>query len=151
MTQINSIIRSKHKDEIDELFNRDYRPCDVLRHFESKGVHLSRGGLYRYYKSYFSFRKKMNSEVFDMLYASGNINLARALEKSLKVYRKSKPCKCRLCDVQSQDLRRKGNLYFHLVCGGYVSYCIAVHILNESKKNIPKSGHTKLSVSARSY
>ena len=151
MTRINSIITSKHKDEIDELFNRDYRPCDVLKHFESKGIHLSKGSLYRYYKSYFSYRKKMNSEVFDMLYASGNINLAKALEKSLKLFRKSKHCMCLMRDVKAEDLRRKGNLYFHIKCGNYVSYVIAVHILNEANKIKPKSGHSKLSVSARSF
>ena len=123
----------------------------MLRHFESKGIHLSKGAVYRYYNSYFSYRKKMNSEVFAMLYASGNINLAKALKKSLELHRKSKPCMCRLGDVQPQDLRRKGNLYFHLVCGGYVSYLIATHILNESRKNKPKSGHSKLSATARSF
>jgi hypothetical protein len=149
MPRVSSVLKSEYKELIDRLLNEYDKVSEVHRILKDKGVPISRSALYRYRNSHFLPRRQPLNQLFEVLYITGNSNLVRSLEKTLKVYRTHKKC---LCDnLLPQDLRRSGRIFLHKLCNGWVCYNIAVHIKSQYRKNKPKQGYSKLVATARTY
>ena len=129
--------------------NEHDKVSEVLKILREKGIiSISRSALYRYKNNYFSYSKKSVNEIYRILYETGNINLVKSLEKTIKVYKTHKQCVC--SDIQPRDLRRYGRIYLHR-CGGWVNYLIATHIINRERKSKPKPKYHLHIATARSY
>jgi len=149
LTRKSTILNSPHKELIDDLLNKGHRVSEVLEILKEKGIYVSRSALYRYSNSYFSYKKKMVNELYEILYITGNSNLIRSLQKTIKVYRSHKKCLCN--NPLPQDLHRKGRIYIHSLCNGWVPYAIAVYIKNRNKRGKPVRKYYPVIATARSY
>ena len=144
------LLDSQHKDEIDKLLNEGKRVSEVLRHFEAKGIHLSRGALYRYKKSHFVSKRLSNNYLYSILIRTGNYSLLKSLERTVRIYETTRQCMC--TEVRPEHLRRKGRVFIHSICGKWYPYDLGTHLKNKHKKG--KKGtkeYAYVSATARSY
>ena len=146
MTRTSTILKSEYKQEIDSLLNKGYRVSQVLKHFKDKGISLSRSALYRYRNSHFIYRRQSTNRLYQILLETGNYNLLKALQRTEKIYDTKRRCRC--ANIRPEDLRRKGRVFIHRVCGGWYPHDLGVHLKKQSKSKVQ---HRRIVATARSY
>ena len=89
----------------------------ILEILKDKDNKISRSALYRYRHSHFVSKRQPVTRLYNILIETGNYNLLKALQRTEKIYETKRRC---ICDnIRPEDLRRKGRVFIHRVCGGW--------------------------------
>ena len=147
MTRKSTILSSSHKSLIDDLLNRGFKVSEIFNALKEKGINLSRSALYRYKKSHFVSRRQPFTRLYNILIETGNYNLLKALQRTEKIYDTKRRCRCD--NVRPEDLRRKGRVFIHKICGGWYPHDLGAHLKNQQKK--ANVSYRFVSATARSY
>jgi len=147
MTITSTILKSEHRKEIDGLLNKGLKVSEVLKHFRDKGIKLSRSALYRYRNSHFIYRRQSTNRLYKILLETGNYNLLKALQRTEKIYDTKRRCRC--ANIRPEDLRRKGRVFLHRVCGGWYPFDLGQHLRKRNREIKPQ--YHKIIATARSY
>ena len=147
LTRKSTIINSSHKSLIDDLLHKGYKTSQILEVLKDKDIIVSRSALYRYKNSHFVSRRQPVTRLYNILIETGNYNLLKALQRTEKIYDTKRRCKC--YNIRPEDLRRKGRVFIHRVCGGWYPYDLGTHLKSRYKKQ--RNSYRFISATARSY
>ena len=141
-----SICNSEHRTLIDSLLLQGvsgYKISQKLR--TDYGINISKSTIYRHRKNCVLLPKI--DSIYKMLYETGNMRLARSIERTRKIIKTHNYCEC--SSETPRSLRRKGRVWICNLCDGWIPYNLGLALKMRFRK--PRTRYHKLMATSRTY